>query len=72
MWSMKERASVAECRAILGASADTMTDEEIETMRNELELTANVLFDQMVEGGREGLEAARWDSHFRETGEGDD
>jgi hypothetical protein len=55
---MKKRVSVDECRAILGESADTMTDAEIETMRDELERTADVLFDQMVEGGREGLEAA--------------
>jgi hypothetical protein len=48
-----------------------MTDAEIETMRDELERTADVLFDQIVEGGRDGLEAARWDSHFRETGEGE-
>jgi hypothetical protein len=68
---MAEKVSVDECRAILGASADTMTDAEIERMRDELERTADVLFDQMVEGGREGLEAARWDSHFRETGEGE-
>ena len=68
---MKKRVSVDECRAILGASADTMTDAEIETMRDDLEHTADVLFDQMVEGGREGLEAARWDSHFRQTGEGE-
>jgi hypothetical protein len=68
---MKKRVGVDECRAILGESADTMTDGEIETMRDELERTADVLFDQMVEGGREGLEAARWDTHFRETGEGE-
>jgi len=68
---MKKRVSVDECRAILGASADTMTDAEIESMRDELERTADVLFDQIVEGGRDGLEAARWDSHFRETGEGE-
>jgi len=68
---MKERVSVDECRAILGASADTMTDAEIEAMRDELERTADVLFDQMVEGGQDGLVAARWDSHFRETGEGE-
>jgi hypothetical protein len=67
---MKNRVSIGECRAILGESADTMTDAEIEAMRDDLERTADVLFDQMVEGGREGLEAARWDSHFRETGEG--
>ena len=46
---MKERVSVDECRAILGASADTMTDAEIEAMRDELERTADVLSDQMVE-----------------------
>ena len=68
---MKNRVSVDECRAILGASADTMTDADIETMRDELERTADVLFDQIVEGGREGLYSARWDSHFRVTGEGE-
>jgi hypothetical protein len=68
---MTGKVDIEECRAILGESADGMTDAEVETMRDELERTADVLFDQMVAGGREGLYVARRDSHFRETGEGE-
>jgi hypothetical protein len=67
---MAERVSVNECRAILGASAESLTDAEVEAMRDELERTADVLYEQMVEEGADGLEAARWDTHFRLTGEG--
>jgi hypothetical protein len=69
-WLMT-KVSIEECRAILGSSANRMTDAEIETMRDDLERTADVFFEQMVEGGREGLIAARWDSHIRRTGEGE-
>jgi hypothetical protein len=48
-----------------------MTDAEVEKMRDDLERTADVLYTQMVEGGRNGLEMQRWLSHFRETGEGE-
>jgi hypothetical protein len=68
---MTIRVGVGECRTILGTSAVGLTDAEVETMRDELERTADVLFDQMVAGGREGLYIARRDSHFRETGEGE-
>ena len=67
---MADRISVGECRAILGASAEGLTDTEIETMRDEFERTADVLYAQMVEEGRDGLDAARWDTHFRMTGKG--
>lgn len=68
---MAEKVSVDECRELLGASAEAMTDAEIEMMRGEYERTADVLFDQMVESGAEGLEDARWNTHFRRTGEGE-
>ena len=63
--------SIEECRRILGDSAESMTDAEIEKMRGDLERTADVLYTQMVEAGRNGLEMQRWLSHFRETGEGE-
>ena len=61
---------IDECRRILGSSADGMTDTEIEAMRDNLERTADVLYTQMVEAGRNGLDAQRWLSYLRETGEG--
>ena len=66
---MKSHVSIEECRTILGGNADGMTDEQIESMRSDLERMADVLFDQMVELGPNGLEAARWATYFRETGE---
>jgi hypothetical protein len=68
---MTKQVSTEECRRILGVSANGMTDAEVETMRDELERTADMLFNQIAEGGREGLYEARRDSHFRETGEGE-
>jgi hypothetical protein len=68
---LKNSVSVTECRAILGSEANGSTDEEIETIRDGLERTADVLFAQMVEEGRSGLDAARWDTHFRLTGKGE-
>ena len=65
------KVSVDECRTILGATGEGMTDAQIEAMRDELERTADVLYDQMVELGPNGLEAARWATYFRETGEGE-
>ena len=61
--------SIAECRRILGESAEGMTDQQVEGMRAELERTADVMFDAMIEAGKNGLEAARWISYARETGE---
>ena len=63
--------SIEECRKILGASADALKDAQIEALRDDYERIADVLFDQIVEQGREGLEAARWDTHFRLTGDGE-
>ena len=63
------RLSVEECREILGQTEGAMTDAEIETLRNELERVAEVLLDEVTEKGREGLLPARWDTHFRLTGE---
>ena len=61
--------SVRSARRILGSSADGKTDAEIEVMRDNLENTADILYTQMIEAGRNGLEMQRWLSHFRETGE---
>jgi hypothetical protein len=66
-----DKVSIEECRRILGSSAENMTDAEVEKMRDGLEQTADVLYRQMVEAGRNGLEMQRWLSHFRETGEGE-
>jgi hypothetical protein len=66
-----DKVSIEECRRILGSSAENMTDAEVEKMRDGLEQTADVLYTQMVEAGRNGLEMQRWLSHFRETGEGE-
>lgn len=68
---MADKVSIEECRRILGSSAENMTDAEVEKMRDGLEQTADVLYTQMVEAGRNGLEMQRWLSHFRETGEGE-
>jgi hypothetical protein len=62
---------IDECRRILGGSAYSMTDAEIEVMRDNLERTADALYTQMVEAGRNGLDAQRWLSHFRQTGDGE-
>jgi len=61
--------SVEECRRILGAFAEGMTDYQIEAIRGDLERVADTLHTQMMEAGPNGLQAARWASHFRETGE---
>lgn len=63
------RVGIEECRKILGSTAETMTDAEIEALRDDLERTAEMLFDEMAEQGQDGLSAARWDTHFRLTGE---
>ena len=68
---MPDKVSTEECRRILGTSAESMTDAEIEAMRDNLENTADVLYTQMVEAGRNGLEGQRWLSYFRETGKGE-
>jgi hypothetical protein len=68
---MADKVSIEECRRILGSSAESMTDADIEKMRDNLENTADVLYTQMVEAGRNGLEMQRWLSHFRQTGEWD-
>jgi hypothetical protein len=65
---MAEHVSISELRSILGPSAESMADAEVEAMRAEYERMAEVLFDQMMEDGRDGLEEARWDTHFRLTG----
>jgi len=66
---MSKHMSVPKAREILGMSASEMSDEEIEGLVNDLERVADVLFDCMVLEGRIGLEGARWDTHFRLTGE---
>jgi hypothetical protein len=66
-----DKVSIEECRRLLGISAENMTDAEVEKMRDGLEQTADVLYTQMVEAGRNGLEMQRWLSHFRETAEGE-
>jgi hypothetical protein len=55
-----DKVSIEECRRILGSSAESLTDAEVETMRDDLERTADVLYMQMTEAGRAGLEAQRW------------
>lgn len=66
---MKRHVSIHECREILGITTEHMTDTDIEQLRTEYERIAEVLFELMVHEWREGLEGARWDSYFRETGE---
>ncbi len=66
------RVSIGECRQILEESADQMTDAEVEAVRDEYERIADVLFDQIVQKGKNGSEDARWDTHFRLTGEESD
>jgi hypothetical protein len=65
----KDIVSIEECRRILGSSAESLSDAEVETMRDDLERTADVLYTQMAEAGRNGLEAQRWMSYVRETGD---
>jgi len=57
---MADKVSIAECRRILGNSTDTLTDAEVETMRDDLERTANVLFDQIKEAANANLGAVQW------------
>lgn len=69
---MAEKVSIAECRRMLGSSADGMTDIEIEVMRDDLERTANLLFDQMREEvATHGIQRIHWDAYFQQTGEGE-
>ena len=63
---MAEQVSIEECRRILGASADGLTDTEIQAMRDDLVRTADAVFTQMTE---EKLDLVRWHSHFQRTGE---
>jgi hypothetical protein len=72
---MADKVSIAECRRILGNSADGMADAEIEAMRDDLERTANVLYDQMAEEvaqqGMQGIQRIHWAAYFQQTGEGE-
>lgn len=66
---MADKVSIAECRRILGNSANSLSDTEVEAMRDDLERTANVLYDQMREAANANLDAVRWLAHFQHTGE---
>ncbi len=65
---MADKVSIEECRRILGDSAESMTDAEVEGCAT-TRAHRRSLYTQMVEAGRNGLEAQRWLSYFRETGE---
>jgi hypothetical protein len=69
--AMKATLTTLQCREILGCSALGLTDQQIDDLRDELHCLANVLYEQIVKTGREGLEAARWSTHLRLTGEGE-
>jgi hypothetical protein len=68
---MTEKVSIEECRRILGSSADSMTDAEVEAIRDDLERTGDTLYTQMTEAVRADIDAVRWFSHFQQTGEGE-
>lgn len=68
---MASKLPIQDCREILGHSADRMTDEQIENLRDEVDCLANVMYEEFVKRGPDGLEVARWDSHFRLTGRGE-
>jgi len=63
--------TIQECRETLGASAEGMTDAEIETMRDDLTRMADVLYEQLKERASKDTEAVHWAAHFQQTGEGE-
>lgn len=56
---------VNECRAILGESAEGLTDEQMLAERDHMVGLANALFDQFREESKRDPEAMRWllDAH---------
>ena len=58
---MSEHVSIEECRRILGASAETMTDAQIESLRDDLERVAGLLHEEMTQVLRTGQTSlAEW------------
>lgn len=47
-----EPISVAQCRALLGDEADTLTDQDIELIRRHAETMAQVVVEMFVESRR--------------------
>jgi hypothetical protein len=58
---MSDKVSLEECRAILGASAESMTDAQVESLRDDLERTAGALHEEMTGALRTGeASLAEW------------
>jgi hypothetical protein len=59
-----DKVGIEECRRILGASAESKTDEQIEKLRDELGMLANEMYDSLTQHAavdRESIAAASAD-----------
>jgi hypothetical protein len=52
--------SIAECRTILGADAESRSNEEIERLRDSLEHAAVLMYDEIARQTKADPESVRW------------
>lgn len=64
-----DKVSIEECRKLLGSAAESMTDAQVESERDQMVALAHIVFDQFTEEGKRDPERMRWLLHAHETGE---